>query len=73
MSRRDILRQAICLALEDGIAGNTLEPAFVPHVEEDHAVEFVAIENGPATSLSRVHLVVSVPRELNARPDISGR
>ena len=64
-----------CLGFTFWLPFHTLrfELAFIAHMEDDHAVEFVAIDNGPATTLSRVHLVIPVPRELYARLAISGR
>ena len=37
----------------------------VAAVEEGHAVKFVTLHYGPATTLRRVHLVVAVPRPLD--------
>ena len=41
------------------------ELGVVAAVEEDHAVQFVASDHGPAPALRRVHLVVAVPGPLD--------
>ena len=43
------------------------ELGFVALVEEDHAVQFLSLQHGPASALSRVHLVVAVPRPFDGR------
>ena len=37
------------------------EPGIITTVEEDHAMQFIALNNSPAPSLRRVHLGVSIP------------
>jgi hypothetical protein len=41
------------------------EVGLVALVEEDHAVQLVPFQNGPAATLSGVHLVVALPAELH--------
>src|SRR5262249_19107738 len=45
----------------------------VAPVEEDHAVQFLAPEDGPAAPLGGVHLVVAVPGPLDGRPAVPRR
>src|SRR5205807_7249481 len=42
-------------------------------MEEDHAVQFVVFQDGPASAFSVIHLIIAVPGPLDGRSAISCR